>query len=45
LAKHRHYTHPMREEVKQKHSSTPLRQTPNRACIEALSSSWSGFWF
>ena len=34
------YTHPMREDVKKKHFSTPLRETSIGACIQALSSSW-----
>jgi hypothetical protein len=41
----RHITHPMREDVKQKHFSTPLRETSIGACIQAPSSSWRGFWF
>jgi hypothetical protein len=32
-----HYTHPMREDVKQKHFSTPLRETSIGACIQAPS--------
>ena len=43
LLLYRHYTHPMREDVKQKHFSTPLRETLIGACIQALSSSWRGF--
>jgi hypothetical protein len=35
----------MREDVKQKHFSTPLRETSIGACIQAPSSSWRGFWF
>jgi hypothetical protein len=38
-------THPMREDVKQEHFSTPLRETSIGACIQAPSSSWRGFWF
>jgi len=33
---HRHYTHPIREDVKQEHFfSTPLRETSIGACIQA----------
>jgi hypothetical protein len=39
------YTHPMREDVKRKHFSTPLREASIGACIQAPSSSWRGFWF
>jgi hypothetical protein len=40
----RHITHPMREDVKQKHFSTPLRETLIGTCIQApSSSSWRGF--
>jgi hypothetical protein len=39
------YTHPMREDVKRKHFSTPLGETSIGACIQAPSSSWRGFWF
>jgi hypothetical protein len=31
----RHFTHPMREDVKRKHFSTPLRETSIVACIQA----------
>jgi len=34
----------MREDVKQKHFSTALRETSIGACIQAPSSSWRGFW-
>jgi hypothetical protein len=40
-----HFAHPMREDVKQKHFATPLRETSIGACIQAPSSSWRGFWF
>ena len=30
LAKYRHFTHPMREDVKRKHFCTALRETSNR---------------
>ena len=33
------------KDVKQKHFSTPLRETSIGACIQAPSSSWRGFWF
>ena len=38
------YTHPMREDVKRKHFSTPLRETSIVACIQAPSRSWRRFW-
>jgi len=39
------YTHPMREDVKQKHFSTALRETSMGACIQALILRGEGFWF
>jgi hypothetical protein len=39
LAKNRDSAHPMREDVKQKHFSTPLRETSIGTCIQAPSSS------
>ena len=44
------YTHPMREDVKQKHFATPLRETSIGPCIQAPSlggeafgsNAWSG---
>src|SRR5246127_5653397 len=37
--------HPMREDVKQKHFATPLRETSIGTCIQAPFASWRGFWF
>ena len=46
LVKHPHITHPMREDVKKKHSSTALRGNPSAVTsIQARPPSQRGFCF